>query len=130
MDSRKIVFKETAVIAIGEALCCAVMVGVFALLDHFDLKVLWGALAGYVLTVGNFFFMAIGTSLAADKAQEQNVNGGKNVIRTSMMLRYLVLLVLLIAFAKSGICNVLALALPLAFVRPVLMIGEFFRKKG
>ena len=130
MDSRKIVFKETAVIAIGEALCCAVMVGVFALLDHFDLKVLWGALAGYVLTVGNFFFMAIGTSLAADKAQEQNVNGGKNVIRTSMMLRYLVLLVLLIAFAKSGICNVLALALPLAFVRPVLMIGEFFREKG
>jgi hypothetical protein len=130
MDSRKIVFQETAVIAIGEAICCGIMVGVFALLGYLDMKVLWGALVGYVLTVGNFFFMAIGTSLAADKAQEQNVNGGKNVIRTSMLLRFLVLIVLLIAFAKSGICNVLALALPLAFVRPVLMIGEFFRKKG
>lgn len=129
-ESRKIVLKETAIVAVGELICCAVMVGVFALLGRFDLKVLWGALLGGTLTVGNFFFMAVGTSLAADKAQEQNVSGGKNVIRSSMLLRYLVLAVLLFACAKSGICNVLALALPLAFVRPVLMFGEFFRKKG
>ena len=129
MDSRKIVLKETAYVALGEAVCCAIMVGVFALLGHFDLSVFWGALVGYVLTVANFMLMAIGTSLAADKAQEQNVSGGKNMIRSSMMLRYLILALLLFAFAKSGICNVLALALPLAFVRPVLLVAEFFRKK-
>ncbi len=130
MDSRKIVFRETAIVAIGEALCCGLMVGVFALLGYFDLSVLWGALAGGVLTIANFLFMAIGTSLAADKAQEQNVTGGKNLIRISMAGRYLILGILLFALAKSGLCNVLALVLPLAFVRPVLMIGEFFRKKG
>jgi hypothetical protein len=130
MDSRKIVFQETAVVAIGEAVCCAIMVGVFALLNAFDLTVLWGALIGFVLTVGNFLFMAIGSSMAADKAQDQNVAAGKNLIKSSMAIRFLVLAVLLFAFAKSGICNVLALVLPLAFVRPVLLVGEFFRKKG
>lgn len=94
------------------------------------MNVLWGALAGYVLTVGNFFIMAVGTSLAADKAEDQNVSAGKNLLRGSMMLRYVVLAVLLFVLAKSGVCNVIALALPLAFVRPVLMLSEFFRKKG
>ncbi len=129
-ESRKIVFRETAIIAAGELVCCGIMVGVFALCGAFELKVLWGALIGYGLTVGNFFVMAVGTSLAADKAQEQNVSAGKNLIRASMGLRYVVLFVLMFAFAKSGLCNVLALVLPLAFVRPVLMFGEFFRKKG
>ena len=130
LESRKIVLRETAIIAAGEAVCCGIMVGIFALLGQFDLSVLWGALIGFFLTVANFFVMAVGTSLAADKAEDQNVSAGKNLLRGSMGLRYLVLAVLLFAFAKSGICNVLALVLPLVFVRPVLMLSEFFRKKG
>ena len=130
LESRKIVLRETAIVAMGEAICCAVMVGVFALLGQFEMDVLWGALAGFILTVANFFVMAVGTSLAADKAENQDVNGGKNLIRSSMALRYIVLAVLLFALVKSGIFNVYALVLPLAFVRPVLMFGEFFRKKG
>ena len=129
-ESRKIVIRETALIAVGELLCCGIMVGVFALLGAFSWQVLWGAVVGFVLTVANFFVMAVGTALAADKAEDQNVSAGKNIIRGSMALRYIVLFVVLIAFAKSGICNVLAMVLPLAFVRPVLMMGEFFRKKG
>lgn len=129
-ESRKIVIRETALIAVGELLCCGIMVGVFALLGAFSWQVLWGAVVGFVLTVANFFVMAVGTALAADKAEDQNVSAGKNIIRGSMALRYIVLFVILIAFAKSGICNVLAMVLPLAFVRPVLMMGEFFRKKG
>ena len=130
IESRKIVLRETAIIAVGEAVCCGIMVGIFALVGHFDLTVLLGALIGFVLTVANFFVMAVGTSLAADKAQDQNVSAGKNLLRSSMGLRYVVLFVLLFLFAKSGICNVFALVLPLVFVRPVLMLSEFFRKKG
>ena len=48
----------------------------------------------------------------------------------SYQLRLIVLFVILLAFAKSGLCNVFALVIPLVFVRPVLMIGEFFRKSG
>ena len=130
LESRKIVLKETAIIAVGETVCCGIMVAVFALLGKFDLTVLWGALAGGILTIVNFFVMAIGTALAADKAQEQNVAGGKNLLRGSMALRFLVLALFMFALAKSGLCNVFALVLPLAFMRPVLMVVEFFRKKG
>lgn len=129
-QSRKIVFLETGVVALGVLICGAIMVGVFALIGHFSLPVVWGALVGCFLTVANFFFMAVGTSLAADKAEAQNVAGGKGVIRTSMIIRYVALALLLFAFGKSGICNPIALVLPLAFVRPVLLVSEFFRKPG
>jgi hypothetical protein len=32
--------------------------------------------------------------------------------------------------AKSGLFDVVALVLPLVFVRPILAIAEFFKKKG
>ena len=130
MDSRKIVFQETAIIAIGQILCVAAMFGIFALLDKFDQTVLWGGILGGVLAILNFFFMAIGANLAADKAEADNVKGGKAVIQGSFMLRYLVLFVVLFAGAKSGFCNVIALVLPLVFTRPILTVGEFFRKSG
>lgn len=130
MDSRKIVFKETAVVAIGEAICVALMLVVFAMLGKFDSAVLLGGIIGGVLTIANFFFMAVGTSLAADKAESQDVKGGQAVIKSSYLLRMVVLFVLMFACVKSGLCNVLALVIPLVFVRPVLTIGEFFRKKG
>ena len=130
MDSRKIVLKETAAVLIGQAVCVAMMFGVCGLLGRLDSAVLAGGFAGGLLATLNFFFMAIGASLAADKAEVQDVKGGKATLQTSMMLRYLILFVLLFALAKSGLCNVLALALPLAFVRPILTVGEFFRKTG
>lgn len=130
MDSRKIVFRETAVILIGQAVCVAAMFGVYALLGRFDSAVLAGGLAGGLLAALNFFFMAVGTSVAADKAESQDVKGGKATLQISMLIRYLVLFVLLFALAKSGLCDVLALALPLVFVRPILTVGEFFRKTG
>lgn len=130
MDSRKIVLQETAIVFTGQVICVAAMFGIFALLGKFDQTVLWGGILGGVLAILNFFFMAIGASLAADKAEAQNVKGGKAMIQSSFMLRYLVLIVVLFAGAKSGLCNVVALVLPLVFTRPILSVGEFFRKSG
>ncbi len=130
MDSRKIVFKETAVVAIGEIICVACMLAIFALLGAFDRSVLLGGIFGGIITVANFFFMAIGTSLAADKAESQDVQGGQKIIRSSYLLRMVLLFVFMFACVKSGLCNVIALVVPLVFVRPTLAIGEFFRKKG
>lgn len=130
MESRKIVYRETGIVAIGVAVCTAVMMLVYALLGRFDLSVLWGSLAGAVLSIGNFFFMAVGASLAADKAENQNVKGGSLLVRNSYMVRLLILLIVLIACAKSGVFNLIALVIPLLFVRPTLTVAEFFRKKG
>ena len=130
MDSRKIVWQETVIVALGVAVCTAAMFGVYALLQLFSMKVLLGGALGSLLTIGNFFFMAVGTSLAADRAENQDVKGGQAVIRNSMMIRYLVLFVLLFAAGKSGYFEPIALVLPLVFVRPVLTVSEFFRKSG
>lgn len=130
MDSRKIVFQETATVLIGQVLCVAVMFGVYALLGRFGSKVLLGGVVGGVLAIANFFFMAVGVSLAADKAEQDNVKGGKAMIQSSYTIRLVVLVVLLFACARSGYFDLLALLLPLVFTRPILSIGEFFRKSG
>ena len=130
MDPRKIVFQETAVVAVGEIICTAVMIGIFALMGYFNTGVLLGAIVGMALAIGNFLFMAIGASLAADKAEAQDVKGGQNLLQMSMLLRYAVLFIVLFACGRSGIFNLIALVLPLVFVRPTLTIAEFFSKPG
>lgn len=130
MDSRKLVIKESAIVLLGVTLCSAAMVGIFALLGKFDSAVLLGALVGTVLAALNFFFMAVIAMMAADKAEKQNVKGGEALIRGSYPVRMIVLFVILFAFAKSGLCNPIALVVPLVFVRPTITIAEFFRKSG
>lgn len=130
MDSRNFVMKETGIIALGELICSAAMVGIFALLGHYSTAVLLGAIVGAVMATLNFLFMAISVSLAADKAQQQNVKGGQALIRISYLIRIAALFLILFAFAKSGLCNAIALVVPLIFVRPILTLAEFFRKPG
>ena len=59
MDPRKFIIKETALLALGEAVCVAAMAGIYAMLGSLDYKVLLGGAIGLAIAVGNFFFMAI-----------------------------------------------------------------------
>ena len=129
MDSRKIVFKETAVIALGELICCAVMVAIFAALGYFRMNVLLGALGGGFVMTANYFFMAVTVSLASDRAAQGDVQQAQKMIQLSSVVRLFGMGLLLFAGIKLG-ANVIALVLPLAFARPILMLAEFFRKKG
>ena len=130
MDSRKMILRETLFIAIGQAVGVAVMFGVCALLDRFDMTVVLGGLIGAGLALFNFFVLGIAVSLAADRAEQQNVKGGKGLVQASFLLRYGLLFLGLFLGAKSGKCNLIALLVPLLLVRPTIMVGEFFRKKG
>ena len=129
MDSQKIVYRETALIAIGEGILSALMVGVFALLGHFKMNVLWGALVGCCVMIANYFFMAVTVSLAADRAERGEVKQAQNMVRVSSTARLAVMGVALVVGIKLG-ANVLALLLPILFARPILLLAEFFRKKG
>lgn len=130
MGSRKIVWQETKLIVIGEAICVAAILGVCWLADWLSFPVFLGSVIGGVLAIANFFFMAVGTSLAADKAAQQDVAGGKKLLQLSMTLRYILLFVLLFAFTQSGLCNPVAMVLPIFLVRLIITFGEFFRKRG
>ena len=129
MDMRKYVLRQTLVVALGEAVGVGAMIGIFALLGQLDSKVLLGGLVGGLVAVTNFFVMAIGVNIAADKAENQNVKGGQATIKGSYMLRMIGMFVVLFAFAKSGLCNVIALVVPLVFSRFTLTLQEFFRRK-
>ena len=98
MESRKLVWKETAVVAIGVAVCVGVMIGVFALLGYYDVSVLLGGIAGGVLAVLNFFFMAIIVNLAADRAESGDAPGGQKLVKVSYPIRFIVLALLLVAW--------------------------------
>ena len=128
MDSRKIVFRETKVIAIGVAAGVLLMEIVFALLGRFDRSVLLGGLVGGLLAILNFFFMAVNVNQAADRAADQDVKAGKSLVHTSYATRMVVIFIVLFACVKSGLCDVFASVIPLLFVRPVISIAEFFRK--
>ena len=51
-------------------------------------------------------------------------------VQLSFLLRMGLLFIILFALIKSGLCNSLAAVLPLVFTRPILFVGEFFRKSG
>lgn len=129
MDTRKIVLKETAIVAVGVAVCSAAMVAVFAAFGHFTANVLWGAVAGTLLTVFNYFLMSVVVSVAADRAQQGHVKQAKSMVQLSSVVRLGLMAAILIAGHFAG-ASLLAMALPLLFQRPVLLLAEFFRKKG
>lgn len=129
-ESRKLVFKETAIIAIGEVVCVALMCAVYALIGRFSVAVMLSGLIGLLVATGNFFALAVVATLAADRAEAGDSLAGQKLMKSSYPIRLLVMAVVLILCAKSGYFDVLALVLPLVFVRPVLAVKEFFGKKG
>lgn len=130
LESRKIIFRETIVVLVGQIICIGVMFGIYALMKQFTAKVLWGGILGGLATILNFFFMAVFAGVAADKAERQDVKGGQAVLRISQLVRYVLTFVILFAIGISDACNLFAAALPFVFVRPIITVGAFFRKTG
>lgn len=128
IDSRKFILRKTAFIALGQTLCVAGMIGIFALLGYYDRSVLLGGILGGVIAIGNFFVMAVCADLAADRAEKGNVQSGQALIKFSYFGRIAVIALLLFALVKSGLCHVISAVVPLIFNRPILTLSEFFRK--
>lgn len=130
MDSKNQIWKDTAPIVIGQVIGVAVVAGIFTALGKFDVTVILGSLAGAFLATANYFLMYFLACKAANKAQQQDVAGGQKLIQLSYMGRMIGLLAALVLLAKSGCCNVIALAVPLALNRPILTVYECICRKG
>lgn len=129
MNKQNPVVRELIMVCTGEAICVALMIGVFALLGRLDTSVVLGGVLGGVLAAGNLALTAVGVLIASRKAVEQDVKGAQRSVSSSMTLRYLLMLGVLVIAAKSGYFNVIALVIPLLFIRPLLTVCELFRKK-
>lgn len=130
MNEKKQLLREFLILFLGELLGAGILLGVFALLGRFEWSVLWGALLGVGLTMLNFFLMALSVWRAADKAEQGDVKGGRRLMTLSMLGRYLLMALVLFAGAKSGLMHPIAMLIPLLLMRPILSLGEVFRKAG
>lgn len=128
MDSRKMILKDTTWVTLGILVCSGVMVGLFAVFGKFSVNVILSALVGSFVIALNYLFMAITVSMATQRAASGEVEQAKKSIQLSSAVRLVCMGVILLAGIKLG-ANVIALVLPLVFLRPVLMVTEFFRKK-
>ena len=121
--------KETGYIAAWVILRSLIMEAVFLLLRKWDLSVLFGNLGGAVISIGNFFLMA----LIATRAMNRGVETGKpeeaaaRVKATTMtrLLGCVLLCVLLIAVFKT---NVYATLIPMLFPRIGIVFWPKFNK--
>lgn len=129
MEGRKQILRQTGEIALGVALCTGLMLVIYYGIGKCSTQVLCGALAGFALGVLNFLAMAVMASRAADKAQEQDVRAGKALMQGSYLGRMVLLFVILVVLAKAGLCDPLAMVIPLVFVRPVITVIELMGKK-
>ncbi len=129
MNDRKNILKNTAIVALGVLLCAGVMVAVFAAIGRFSWNVLLSALTGSAVIILNYFFMAVTVTLAADRAEAGAAEQAKKMVQLSSLVRLVCMGIVLFAGIKLG-ANVVALVLPLVFLRPVLMLAEFFGKKA
>lgn len=129
METRRYVFSQTLAVLVGELLLSSLMVGIFALLGHFDRSVLLGAIAGTLIAALNHLVLVLGVVAASGKAEKQDVKGGQAAIHLSYTLRLAGLFLLLALCTKSGKFHLLALVIPLLFTRPVLSILDRINSK-
>lgn len=93
--------KEIKFMALGCALCSAVVMLVFVIIGKFDLSVLFGSLVGYVLAVGNFILMSYGVVKALETGDEASA---KLKMRSSYIWRTIVMLaVMALAIAFEAV---------------------------
>ena len=72
--------KETGYIAAWVILLSLIMEAVFLLLRKWDLSVLFGNLGGAVISIGNFFLMALIATRAMNRGTEQAGTEGSDLI--------------------------------------------------
>ncbi len=128
MNLRRIA-KESSLFAICEAVFCAIMVVILAFVYKFDLSVVLGAVAGWVIALAYYVSIIISVNLAAEKAKMQDVEGGQKLMRMSYSLRMIGMFVALVLCAITGIFDILSLALPMLFVRPATAVADALTKR-
>jgi hypothetical protein len=142
--------KNTAIgdvlfLAAGELLASVIIMAVYGILGSFDFRVITGALIGSALMVLNFAILTFSVNRAVDRIlqargsadmseEEAEAFAAKhsaeiqNSVRSSYLLRQVLILGVLIGAVLLNVANVVAAVIPLVLFRPILMAREAFRK--
>ena len=119
---------------IGCAVCAVLVFAGFCIFDKFSLPLIFGVVLGYLLAVGNFYFMSVGVTVALDTGEEIEA---KKKLRFSYVLRTIVILGLIVASIlldqKFGIINWIPVAIGVFYVRIVIAaysVINYFKLKN
>lgn len=119
--------KETLYIVLGETIFCILMLSVYLICGKFSLNVLIAALVGGSVSAMNFFLMG----LTLQKAVKIEDEGNRvRLIRTSHMLRLLLIAVIIIVCAAFPKLDINALFIPLFFPRIIVFIRGIYSGKN
>ena len=106
--------KETAYVAIAEAILIAIMLAVYLIISKFTLNVLFAALTSGAVAVLNFFVMGLTVQKAVTVDDDSD---RRKLIRASQLVRLLVMGVIVIVCAVFPKLDIFALFIPLFFPR-------------
>ena len=106
--------KETAYVAIAEAILIAVMLAGYLIISKFTLNVLFAALTSGAVAVLNFFVMGLTVQKAVTVDDDSD---RRKLIRASQLVRLLVMGVVVIVCAVFPKFDIFALFIPLFFPR-------------
>ena len=139
-------FRETAIIALGEAIVSGIIIAVFLAIGKYNYTVALGALLGSAVIILNFFFLSFFTNRAIDKIMalrpegdmdeeqiakftQENAVKIQNTAKISYVIRTFTMLAAFIAALISGVFNVISTVIPLLMLRPIIYVAELFRRK-
>jgi len=141
-------------ILVGELIVSAVTVGVYMTVeaiannDAFTFRVITGLLLGTLVILANYLFLTVSVNRAINKVMAERPEGEmteeeavefankhqgtiKNAAALSYIVRTLSMLatfILVFVFLREWFA-VVATVVPLLAFRPIIMVGEFFRKR-
>jgi hypothetical protein len=126
MDSRLAALKETAIVAICELAVCVLTVIIYALIGRLNQSVWIGLLAGALLSVLNYYIMALTASRITDRAQANtDMGNAQGAMRLSYIVRLLVIFGVLAALAKFRLADPVAAVIPLLLMQPIIVFTQY-----
>ena len=146
LQNKNAAIGDVLFLAAGELLASVIIMAVYAILGSFDFRVITGALIGSALMVLNFAILTFSVNRAVDRVLQargskdmsdeeaeafaaQHSAEIQNSVKSSYLLRQVLILGVLIGAVLLNIANVVAAVIPLVLFRPILMAREVFRKK-
>lgn len=122
--------REIKRISTGVLLGSALMVAVFAVLGRFSWPVLWGALLGDAVAIGNFVFLGI----SVQKAAAAEALRARQIMQFTYSLRMLIVVAALALSMAVKVFYWLAVLIPLLLPRITILVlqitGAYKPDKG
>lgn len=126
--------KEIKIMTFGCAVCAVLVFAGFCIFDAFSLPLLFGSAVGYLLAVGNFYFMSVGVTAALNTGEEI---AAKRKLRISYTLRTVGILAVLVCSIllnqSCGMINWIPVAAGVFYVRIVILargVLNYFKLKN